>query len=79
LKSWVDGQVERGRYRDTSQFFEQAARQMRTVSSPEQIDSALIEALDGALPKPLRRGELRAIEARIRRKYLDRQTSRKSA
>jgi putative addiction module CopG family antidote len=79
LKSWVDRQIETGRYRDASEFFEQAARRMRTVSTPAQIDAALIEALDGEPAGPLQRRELRAIENRIRRKYMGDRQARKSA
>jgi Arc/MetJ-type ribon-helix-helix transcriptional regulator len=79
LKSWVDRQVETGRYRDASAFFEQAAKQMRTVSTPLQIDAALNAAIDEGPAKPLQRRELRAMENRIRRKYLTGRPNRKSA
>lgn len=79
LKSWVEGQVDAGRYRDSGRFFEYAARQSLTVATREQAEAKLLEALDGPPAKPLRKGELRAMEDRIRRRYLTDRPKRKSA
>lgn len=50
MKKWVDGQVDRGGYGTTSEYFRQLVREDQRRQVRDEIDAKLLAAIDSGEP-----------------------------